>query len=484
MYRAVMMGFNKNNMPKDDPQEKAKHRRELLRKAAKRSKDREKQFNTTSIFTNEVKKLRQQISKYEKRVRLVQFENNRLHKKLKAVKQENYYLKKKNKEIRLNNKQAKQDNNLLKEEFQKKFDELNSKNSREEKLNTWLDQNNINDVKELQKYVNNLTDQYELVSLLFQVQAEKNKDLFGNLMDQLQNNRKLQKEIDHQNRQLKVLNKEKEEVYKKISLQKGKNKELKEYINQQIHLQNAMPNSLIDLLINRCSEKNFSCYDNLDNLIRKYQSVLDNLVHQQQNNDYRYGYIKSTDKQWLLHDVNTDNDISVGVNSHLLQSPHLITGATVRCRKTNDSWEVEKLYYLPDKVNKTARTKHKHKKSVEHVHNDREIIITNLNELKWAMQKRILVVGNKFSSGFLDELKKYCHVQVMDAYEDGMQQIFKAMHKSDYVFLLIGSVPHAITDYTKNTDDLNENSQKIQIFDTPAKYDGVIRLHYLFSNSR
>ncbi|WP_025014572.1 hypothetical protein [Lactobacillus kitasatonis] len=114
----------------------------------------------------------------------------------------------------------------------------------------------------------------------------------------------------------------------------------------------------------------------------------------------------------------------------------------------------------------------------------REIMITNLDELKWAIQKKVLVVGNKFSSGFLDELKKYCQVQVMDTYEDGMQQIFRDMHKADYVFLLIGSVPHALTDYTKRTDDLNENSQKVQIFDTPAKYDGVIRLHYLFVNSK
>ncbi|MDB6221946.1 hypothetical protein [Lactobacillus amylovorus] len=58
------------------------------------------------------------------------------------------------------------------------------------------------------------------------------------------------------------------------------------------------------------------------------------------------------------------------------------------------------------------------------------------------------------------------------------------MHKADYIFLLIGSVPHALTDYTKRTDDLNKNSQKVQIFDTPAKYDGVIRLHYLFVNSK
>lgn len=37
MYRARVMEFNKNNMPNDDPQKNAKHRRELLRKAIKRN---------------------------------------------------------------------------------------------------------------------------------------------------------------------------------------------------------------------------------------------------------------------------------------------------------------------------------------------------------------------------------------------------------------------------------------------------------------
>ncbi|WP_304229723.1 hypothetical protein [Lactobacillus kitasatonis] len=43
----------------------------------------------------------------------------------------------------------------------------------------------------------------------------------------MKKNGKLLKEIDQQNSQIKVLNKEKEEVYKKLSIQKKKNKELK-----------------------------------------------------------------------------------------------------------------------------------------------------------------------------------------------------------------------------------------------------------------
>ncbi|UNL45803.1 hypothetical protein G8B20_03460 [Lactobacillus amylovorus] len=435
MYRARVMGFNKNNMPNDDLQKNAKHRRELLRKAIKRNENKKRDSDkTTPVSANEIKKLRQQLSKYEKRVNSLQSQSKKSLQKCKAIKQENYRLRKENRESRLNTRQAEQESEQLKADFQKKLDALNLKNFREEKINNWLDQHKINDMENLTNYIDHLTDRYELISLLFQVQAEKNKDLFTNLMDQLKKNGKLLKEIDQHNSQIKVLNKEKEEVYKKLSIQKKKNKELKEYIDQRIHLQDATPSSLIDLLTSRCSEKNFFYYDNLDILINKYQRVLDNLVHQRQGNLYRYGYLRVVDGDWLLHDVNTDDDLPVSVNSHLLQDPHLTTGATVRCQKNNLGWEVEKLYYLPNKVNRTVSTKHKQKKNVEHVHNSREIMITNLDELKWAIQKKVLVVGNKFSSGFLDELKKYCQVQVMDAYEDGMQQIFRVCTRQTISF--------------------------------------------------
>lgn len=78
MYRARVMGFNKNNMPNDDPQKKAKHRRELLRKAIKRNENKKKDSDkTTPVSANEIKKLRQQLSKYEKRVNSLQSQNKK-----------------------------------------------------------------------------------------------------------------------------------------------------------------------------------------------------------------------------------------------------------------------------------------------------------------------------------------------------------------------------------------------------------------------
>lgn len=66
-----------------------------------------------------------------------------------------------------------------------------------------------------------------------------------------------------------------------------------------------------------------------------------------------------------------------------------------------------------------------------------------------------MIVGNKYSVGFLNEIKRYCSVETFNGYEDGERRIFDAMHRADYVFMLVGSVPHAMTVYTKGTKDLN-----------------------------
>lgn len=162
MYRARVMGFNKNNMPNDDPQKNAKHRRELLRKAIKRNENKKKDSDkTTPVSANEIKKLRQQLSKYEKRANSLQSQNKKSLQKCKAIKQENYRLRKENRESRLNTRQAEQESEQLKADFQKKLDALNLKNFREGKINNWLDQHKINDMENLTNYVDHLTDRYE-----------------------------------------------------------------------------------------------------------------------------------------------------------------------------------------------------------------------------------------------------------------------------------------------------------------------------------
>ena len=78
-------------------------------------------------------------------------------------------------------------------------------------------------------------------------------------------------------------------------------------------------------------------------------------------------------------------------------------------------------------------------------------------------------------------LKPYVEVKLMDGYEDHPRQIFIAMKAADYVFILIDSVPHAITDYTKTQSDLAPGGRKVQIFRNPQPDAGLARLNYLYA---
>ena len=53
MYRARVMRFNKNNMPNDDTQKNAKHRRELLRKAIKRNENKKRDSDKSSNYDHQ-----------------------------------------------------------------------------------------------------------------------------------------------------------------------------------------------------------------------------------------------------------------------------------------------------------------------------------------------------------------------------------------------------------------------------------------------
>ena len=109
------------------------------------------------------------------------------------------------------------------------------------------------------------------------------------------------------------------------------------------------------------------------------------------------------------------------------------------------------------------------------------ITLTNKDVLEWAKPKTITVVGNKNTKPFTEALSEYVRkVRYYDAYEANPHQIYEAMDPSDYVFLLIDSIPHSVVFYTKNSTELNPSKNKVQTFKNPNKYDGVARLNYLY----
>lgn len=107
------------------------------------------------------------------------------------------------------------------------------------------------------------------------------------------------------------------------------------------------------------------------------------------------------------------------------------------------------------------------------------VMIVNPNKLAWLANQKVLLLGNKKISPLVDQLRKYVDLTVMDAYEDSLALIFKRMAASNFIFILLGSVPHAVTDYLKQHSELDARAQRFYRADAN---EGVRRLNYLYEN--
>lgn len=472
-----------SNFSKSNIDIRNKRKRELLKQAVKRNHVATQSVAThVSHNTDEVKRLRRENNNLKKKLESANAKNTKLVRSNTSDQQVSYRLKKQNKDLRVALAQEKQNSTLLIKQKQDLLNQLDVDNAKNKQLTDWLTANNIDSFRALKALTDKSVKQVELISLLFQMQVENNRALFRDLMDVKKEKQKLNKRVDAQTTEIKAINHTNGELGREISWQKRKNDDIKNSYERRLVLQSTAPNDLIDLLINQCSARNFILYDNLDKLIAKYDEVLDELLGTNQE-QYRYGYLKHDDNSmWVLRDVNVNADVPVMISEKLLFDSHLIDGATARVRWFGGQWLVEKIYKHNNYHRKMPAKRKKNVSAIRAV-NDHKIVLTDADELAWLKDKNVLVLGNKFSDGFLRETRKYVNVTVLDAYEDGMHQIFGAMEHADYIFLLIGSVPHAVTEYMKGQPDLAEGSSKVQVFDTPAKYDGVIRLHYLYANA-
>lgn len=382
-----------------------------------------------------------------------------------------------------------QKTNEIKSEYIAKEKELDEKKALKNKelaqIETtinWLKHNKLTPGNDVHKYIEDRTYQINLLAFLFEAVMKKNDQLTEKITEAREEKNNYKNKAKEYKRQIEHLTKLQSKLHGRIKFLVNKNDELNRIQRNKIQLKNTFPQELINILINNCFTENLADYKNLDNLVKYYQSVL----KLTKRKDYSYGYVERNNAQYLLHDINKNTVYPIIIPDKYRTDSRFDSGIVVRCDLIDDVWVVDHLYpTISVKQNEHKNLKKKEKNclnSTNYVKNQHEIKITNDQELMWLKKLNVVLVGNKYSSGFVSEIKKYCHLKIFDAYEDGEQQIFRAMHTADYVFVLIGSVPHSITVYTKSTKDLGENSNKVQIFDVPAKYDGVIRLHYLYVN--
>ncbi|WP_279035926.1 hypothetical protein [Lactobacillus intestinalis] len=270
----------------------------------------------------------------------------------------------------------------------------------------------------------------------------------------------------------------------KLNAERKRRRDLVENVCYRDNVRAASPELMIDLLRDKCSVNNVTSYRRLTTLNQVYDNAMQDFLSFYYHEKYSYGYIETVNDQYILHDINQNQDHPVILPDFILKNTNFDLNTVVRCHlNDNASWGVDHFYRtISFRLVSKPQSINKKKSSKKIKESQPTILLTNPEELVWLASKRIVIVGDKYSVGFLNEIKKYCSVETFNGYKDGERRIFDAMHRADYVFMLIGSVLHAMTVYTKGTNDLNENTDKVQTFDVPAKYDGVIRLHYLYAN--
>lgn len=109
-----------------------------------------------------------------------------------------------------------------------------------------------------------------------------------------------------------------------------------------------------------------------------------------------------------------------------------------------------------------------------------KVTIINPDKIAWLYSKNLLLIGNKKIDFMVTQLRKYVNLSVMDAYEESLPLIYTKIQAADYVFVLLGSVPHSLTNYLKQHPEFDN---KVEYFYRADANEGVRRLNYLYMNS-
>ncbi|TSO25477.1 hypothetical protein [Lactobacillus sp. LL6] len=489
MKMSRFLNENRKKLPESEKMDMAEHRRQLMEKVIKSKRKKETENSSTpkkkTTYSTDAKL---EIKKLERQLRLTNQNNIRLQHEKSELQKRNRSKQKQLRKLRAEKDNFNQKIKKIELEYEEKNKELDQKLKQKneeishlQKVTSWIDSESLAPGDDVRKLIDEQNFQIELLSTLFAGVMRKNTKLAEKITLVREDRNTYQKQAKEYKREVEHLTKFQNKLESKVKSLIDENDSLLRKYRNKTQLKNAPISELIQLLIDKCSPETITDYAKLDYLKQYYQQVLEST----QRHSYSYGYIEETSDQFLLHDINKNSVYPVFVPERLRNNSNYSSGIVVRCHYKHKNWIVDHLYptiSIESNISRISKFQKNHKSKINQRQNEHKITITNQAEINWLKNLNVVLVGNKYSAGFVNEMKKYCNLKIFDAYEDGEQQIFKAMHSADYVFLLIGSVPHSITVYSKATEDLNEYSNKMQIFDIPAKYDGVIRLHYLYAN--
>lgn len=499
MSRNIKMYVPANRQKnKETDEQKKKHRQKLLKRARQAQENRLKRPSSSSKNkkkdpNKQATRLKQQYQKIQQQIAAQEQKSNR---------QEQKYLK----QIA----RLKKDNHQLRLQLQKSKLEIdNRERSLEDKERKWQYQY-VSQKNELASMRDRLTEigwDPEKGPKLSEFYEEKEKTFLWlteifmrsaksfveqrqSYADTRQKMKEVQRDCNDYKKQLKQANEENDHLRHKIKTQNDK---IEGYEDR--YRSNNRAEALLMHLIDNLDSDTLGQYSKLGELNQKFNDIFAKTVEQQDfQGQVIYGYLKIVNGRYYIVSVSSQEQHELDVMEVQEKDKLFVNRAAIKAQSEprTPRYQLIRIYETislnsTDEIKKAIR---KRSKKVKETHVDKSsatpvndaVEIVNPDKLAWLKQLTITVVGNKRVDPFVEEMRKYVKVRKFDGYEDQEKLIFKAINSSDYTFILIDSVPHSITDFTKHHEDLMPGSGRVQIFRNPNRYSGVMRLNYLYEN--
>lgn len=495
-----------------------KHSKKLSTKNISQSKNKVNSDKEKLAFKKQIKELQKQLqsekqnnqnqaSKYKSRLRNLKQANHQLRNEHKIFEKEkqNFYAEQK----------------IIEQDNIKKYGELISSFNYLEQLG--FDINNPIELKKLKEHYNNQLFNFIVYMMVYEQNYQK---LRTNASIVNKHRRDWELRVNKFNLQVKsykgVLKKNQKEIAKlkhRVKVLKENNNYLQNKIFNFEHHFHDIPN-MLSYLLEHVTTNNINSFEQLSVLNQRVHDTFNQkatakeqyTVHKK--DELIYGYVLNKDGKHYL--TNNTNNLTIEFSADVHQSKKLKDGIAIAIKKNkNHEYYLVRFYPIVDWLNHELQehgsvnltkstinnkgvkalpllhintTNNKQRKNIsnnkiakENVQNSQEEIIrlTDKRELSWLKQQKVLIIGNKNVKEFSNQVKKYCVTDTIDAYEKSLQLIFTQMRTHNIIFILKGSVPHSITNYIKINPILEKS---VQYFYTPKKYDGVNRLHLVYSN--
>lgn len=468
--------YENNKDDKESQLTKQEKKKLLIEQYQKQHKNKvAKKTNNKKVSNAKMNKVLDRVNKLQNQLNKQTSKNKQLKNQIKQYQTKNHQLSKQIDNILKQNTIEKEQIDQQNLELQKQFDILKSAG--------WNEDMDLKQI--LNSYQNNNDELTKKNNIL----DNTNHHLQNVIKQMEQQNKKLHKKINKNNRP---------SVRAKYNLLQSDyemlNKQYQNLLNKYnqktpvVSMQEADAVQLIKLLTKQLKkENNINYFEQLNELFELYVlKFINKKAYLYNQINHQYGFlIHNHDNSFNFFDVNNNISVHVNIPIRYKHDKHLQDGAAVRVISNEaqaDTVTLDYIYSIPSHTNYLKNKQHS-KQQNEEIKKEVPLPIQNKEFEQWITNKNLVVIGNKHVKPFVKILKQYTkNIKQFDAYENGLQHIDSQIKskQNDYVLILLDSIPHAIMNYLKSNDLLD--NKKIQYFNYPAPDAGIVRLFYIYKN--